>query len=158
MSTTAPRLSPVILVPGPNDCSRKKLPNPLTASEKLSTIWPRRTIYSSPSFFGLKLGSRAWRRGAEVQWIFLPHSSDFNNARLADGLHCAEFTQHFWRNFVVHVDDAHGLRRILQAAEGKICDIDVVLPEQRADTADDSRDVLIAEQEQETLERRFDVD
>ena len=31
-------------------------------------------------------------------------------------------------------------------------------PEQRADAADDAGNVLIADQEQETLERRFDID
>ena len=70
----------------------------------------------------------------------------------------AEFAQYFRRNFLVHIDNAHRFFRILHAAEGEIGDVDFVLAEQRADAADDAGDVLIADQEQETLERRFDVD
>src|ERR1019366_10143904 len=87
-----------------------------------------------------------------------PNSPNFNNSRLADSRNGAEFTQNFRRNFLVHVDDADSFLRLLHAAEGEVGDIDFVLPEQRADAADDAGDILIANQEQEALERRLDID
>src|SRR5712671_8117116 len=58
---------------------------------------------------------------------------------------------------MVYVDDTHCFVGILQAAEGKVGDVDLMLAKQSAYAANDSGDVLIANQEQKTLERRFDV-
>src|SRR6266404_1456450 len=71
-----------------------------------------------------------------------PGSANFNDARLADGLQRPKFAQHFRRDFLVHVDNAHRFFRILHAAEGEIGDVDFVLAEQCADAADDAWDVL----------------
>src|SRR6267378_1436205 len=97
--------------------------------------------------------------GSSIQLPCLPpRSADLDDARLADTLQLAEFAQYFRQNFLVHVDNAHCFLRVLHAAEGEIGNVDFVQAKQRANAADDAGDVLIADQEQEALERRFDVD
>src|SRR6266404_5911221 len=58
---------------------------------------------------------------------------------------------------MIYVDDAHCFVGILQAAEGEVGDVDLVLAEQRADAPNDAGNILIAYKEQKTFERRFDV-
>ena len=46
--------------------------------------------------------------GSSIQLPCLPpRSADLEDARLADGLQRPKFAQHFRRDFLVHVDDAH---------------------------------------------------
>ena len=72
----------------------------------------------------------------------VPHSVNFDDPRLADGRDRAEFAEDFGRNFLVHVHDADGFVRILDAAESEVSDVDFVLTEQRAHAADDAGDGL----------------
>src|SRR5688572_4702431 len=49
--------------------------------------------------------------------------------------------------FSIEIEDAHGLAAggVAGAAYGHLCDVYIVLPEDRADAANDARDVLVRE-------------
>src|SRR5665213_2650784 len=84
-------------------------------------------------------------------------SVNLDDPRLADGCDCAKFTEDLGRDFLVHVDDADGFVGILHTAEGEVGDVDSVFSEQRADATDYAGNVLVAEEQKESGERRVNV-
>jgi PIN domain nuclease of toxin-antitoxin system len=54
------------------------------------------------------------------------NSTNLDHSRLADGGDRAQFSKDFGRNFLVHVDDADGFVRIVDPAERKVCDVDLM--------------------------------